>query len=426
MLEPSESLEKLKMLREEGKLHITYLDHLPRTISHALERCLFEAFDGQANEPFFVKEYNGTQKEFTGFEPGATTILDEYERRREELGDTERPVTLLVKDVAKSFPPEAFDVFLGAVQNVVSLVRDPHVQMYSLMEAIVGDYLTKPRFGEEAQKPETPSKEVVLNELGEKAAYVLRWAGTEDVNTTSWKPMGAHLAMMDYHMDVYPEKEHIILDGNFLRLRPEEAVQEVVDRIAHVEFKPEMLTDWKKSRGGFENERDWGKSAMEVDGKTENVWTNNAFKADGFRLPDKTSTPVFEFPKAIQSHILDDALPIHADAMRHPNRIGAKTSEELRELLETKVREDGTRFMDINPTSAYMFTATLPEEAGLEQQQALLRDIRENSPEHTLSFDRIDAIVAEKEKPAKVAQTTERPALVLRRELSEGRDQGLV
>jgi hypothetical protein len=412
-----DSLEKLQKLRADGDLAITYIDHLPRTISHALKRCLFEVFDGQVNEPFFRKDFGGSESAFPGFDASAGIILQEYEYRRTEKearGD-KSTVTLLIKDVTKSLPPSRFQDWLGAVQNVISLIRDPHEQMYSLMEAIVADSLQKPRFGEPPKIKPTPTRNQVLREWGDKAAEALRMVGGEEINTTSWKPMGGHIAVLDRHVAENPEKKHIVLDGNFLRLRPEEALREIVGYIEYVSFKPEMLNNWGKSEGGFPNERDWGRSAVVINGATRNVWTEKAFGGSGFSLPNNQTTPAVEFPAVLRKHILVDALPIYADALCHPRRIGPKTLEEMESLIETPVSRNGERFVDINPTSAYTFIATLgsaPENAGLLDS---LKNIRKQSSAHEEAFDRIDTIMAQLDKPSGNLRLTEEPALVAER-----------
>ena len=100
---PVKLFDQVKSLVSSGDLQITYIDHLPRTISHALKRSLFEIFDGQVDEPFFELHKKGREEDFSGFDRAAQIILAEYARRRAQQ-PVKKPVTILIKDVARSVP----------------------------------------------------------------------------------------------------------------------------------------------------------------------------------------------------------------------------------------------------------------------------------------------------------------------------------
>jgi hypothetical protein len=378
------SYDQVKDLVARGEIEITYIDHLPRTISHALARSLFEVYDGYVNEPFFSSASRGTEEGFTGFDTACSSILKEYARVKAEAPD-KHPVTILIKDVAKSLPGKYWGEWLGLTKNVISLVRDPHLQLYSLMEAIANDNHNP---GENRA-----TREEVLRR-GEAISRALRLFGTSDMNTTSWNPIAAHETVLAQHMAEHPEKEHIVLDGNILLLDPANTLKSVMERIGNPAYSPHMVTDWSKSANGFPNERNWGKSIVEVDGTRRNAWTNNAFSKSGFKPSANRPLPLEQFPPRIRNHLLNDCLPAYLDMLESPQNIAPRTMQQMSEVLRTPVDETGKTFRNACPTSAYAFIATMPDEtlSHLDKitKRAELDAIRSNNPEHATFFAAVD------------------------------------
>ncbi|MFZ4126130.1 MAG: hypothetical protein ACOYJ2_08720 [Rickettsiales bacterium] len=376
--------EQVQSLVDQGEIEITYIDHLPRTISHALARCMFEVYDGYINEPFFSTSNAGTEKGFVGFDDACTKIVNEYARIKTENPD-KKPVTILIKDVAKSMPGKYWGEWLALTTNVISLIRDPHLQIYSLMEAVANDNWHRGQT--------LATQEQVLSE-GDRIARTLRAYGTEKINTTSWNPMGEHQAFLASYMAEHPEKRHIIMDGNMVLMQPEIAVKQMMDTIGNPAFKPEMLADWGKSANGLPNDRDWGRSKINVDGRTQNSWTNNAFSQSGFKPAGNRAVPLSKFPAMMQEHLLEVSLPVYLDMLQHPNSIAPRTMRDMMEMLNMQVNLDGESFMDVSPTSAYCFIATLNDE-DLSHSDVVIKSreldsIKDKHPEHSTFFEAVD------------------------------------
>ena len=287
-----EAYDKLKKLVSDGAISITYIDHLPRTISHALARCLYEIHDVEINEPFFTSKSNGTEQGFVGFEPACELILKEYQRVS-AASPTKKPVTILVKDVAKSLPGRYWDEWLNVAENVITLVRDPHVQLYSLMEAIANDHVSP--------GVERVGRDDVLGR-GQVIARALKINGTEALNTTSWDPIQRHLRGLERHLELHPHKSHVVIDGNLLLLEPQASIEALVSKLRHVNYHADMVSSWPKSRDGFPSDRDWGKSLVTTAHGRRNVWTNKAFGRDGFGAPSADQMGMSEFPIILQVH----------------------------------------------------------------------------------------------------------------------------
>lgn len=120
---------RLKELISQGKLEIVHLISTPRSSSTALERAL-------SNSPDIDFQVNDVWADFDGPER-ETNVYESLLQKVEAALKMKNNVRVVMKDIADYIPPgEAFSRMQELTQHTIVLVRNPLLQMESLMNSM--------------------------------------------------------------------------------------------------------------------------------------------------------------------------------------------------------------------------------------------------------------------------------------------------
>jgi hypothetical protein len=373
------SFRKLKALVDAGKLSIIYIDAPPRTVSSAFQIALTEGVNGHVYEPF---------KRGRNLDAASEHILKALQDIPE---GPDGKKTITVKAMASNIPREEWGQWIGVVDNFVALMRDPHLQIYSLMKRTANDH-----YG--VKWRDTLTHEEVL-EHGDK---ICDYLSQFNYDRTSWGMLSEHLAMLDAYLES-PKgkgKKLVVVETSLLRLFPEATMKQIADELG-LKFNPKMVSGWSKATGeklipGL------------ADDPFQHAWYKDAVGSTSFKKPTDKPLPLDQFPDGFRQHMRNIALPVYMDFLCHPHMVGPKTPKELLTALETKV--DGKHsFADINPITAFAMATRLDLTERTEDEEVIRLAIKESLREkfgdiHGEAFDIMEEVEREKYKPAPIVR----------------------
>jgi len=213
--------EKLEDLVEDNKLRIINVVAVPRSVSTALGRALNEVEDPCIfiNEPF--NRNNGS------LEVAASGILETIRPICEQIDGT---VTVITKNMAAYLSSEVYQELSHIADGVVWSIRNPLVQIGSLVSRLANDIAVET--GADAL-----ANDAVDSRLDEVTQFLLDSELSQNFSRTGWEAISGH-----FHNQIQPERS-VVVDGQQLTMDPIRVLQGVTKAIGLI-YNDRMVNDW--------------------------------------------------------------------------------------------------------------------------------------------------------------------------------------
>lgn len=275
------NFERLQEQISDDRIRLIDIEAVPRSISTALGRALNECSDSSLyiHEPF-----NNTKFDM---EQAAEHVLL---ARNAVSPPTNSRVTIFTKSMARNLTPEMFRRWASLCDGVVWSVRDPLVQIASLLTRIANDIALEPG-------TDSISQDELQPYLQRASDYLEERGSTRPFSRTNWGEIG------DLYRSGYQPKRSVVVDGGNFVNHPSSVLQYACS-ILDLEFDPRMINGWQ---GGFINANK-GRSNMS---DTANAWIGKAASSTGIVVSDRKGLLLDELPPALRKHIADVAIPVY-------------------------------------------------------------------------------------------------------------------
>lgn len=274
---------KLTNMIESGDLSLIHVEAVPRSISTALSRALSESDTPTiyVNEPFNRMKHD--------IEDASARILEAVDQsaRPEDL-----PLTVVSKNMARNISRPIFSELMDISQGIVWSIRDPHVQISSLITRIANDLEFEP--GADKLRQEDLTDE----QIRKASDFLESGPKSTGFSKTSWFDMGEHYSQLN------ADVASVVIDGAMLTTDPETVLQNAARRLGLV-FSSRMISGWQ---GQFINANTGYSTTLTDD---EHAWTREAVVSTGI-LPSSTSTIAIDrMPSSLQDHLRNIAMPVY-------------------------------------------------------------------------------------------------------------------
>lgn len=324
------SLEKLTNFVNQGDLEITQILSPPRTLSTVLSIALTEIADGQVHEPLNDRRRNS-------FNEGCQLIIDRVEELRGE-NRTEGALHLIVKDLAKHVTPEEWQELKRLAHQLVFVVREPSLQIFSLIRRRVTGAIL-------GYNSSNVSDDKVFDNLG----VVSQEAWIDN----SWSNLELFLNDVEV-TEGLPEKTVIVSELS-LRLDPIGTMRRMSEKFGWLPFNEKLAGGWTKAVGSkFYHPPFKGQDPeLDSEGIILSGWINQAVRNTSFLPLNKSRDqpiPINRYPQRTKEYILDQIFPVYVRMLLHPLNISYPSWE----VLVHPVTSEGDTLGDINPIETYV------------------------------------------------------------------------
>lgn len=277
------NFETLQQHVESGSLKIVHVEAVPRSVSTALSRALNEG-DGLSvyvNEPFNRMKHD--------VEAAAGHILD---ATAPLLTRTDEQVTVISKNMARNLSPDIFKKWMEVSDGVIWSIRDPQVQIASLLTRIANDIIIEPGADQLTQQQ--------LGPYIQQASDFLENSGISNgFSKTSWYEIGAH------YRSGHQSERSAVVDGGDFAAEPVRVLGAAC-LVSGLEFSHKMVDGWERS---YMNAND-GYSDKDI---TENGWTNHAASSTGVVAIERQGIDLNDLPVTLRAHMIDVAIPVYQE-----------------------------------------------------------------------------------------------------------------
>ena len=376
--------KELKQLVDDGDLSIVYIDSPPRTVSSALLRSMAQIAPACAYEPFHYPS--------DGYSKGLEVLLETAKKLGVNDRSVSKPVRLVTKEISRYLPDEAWESWMPLVTNFIVTIRDPSLQLHSLVKRAANDFFYE-RYGASGLSDEQ------VWELAGQIGVIFRDGGKivgrkvpGDFERTGWSALHEHLEKLEAHLLKHPKKQLTIVDGFLLRAAPRALMAELLQRL-EIEYNTQTLarvvSHWTK---------DSGSHIKRADAPVYDAYRTKVVASAGYQPPLDPTPRLAEFPESLQLHLKETAFPIFLKFLSLPGRIGPTNPQGLMSLFNKEV--DGIRLVERNPHTAHSLLASLDEESlqphERTEQKEQMENLRLQFPEHSDVFELIDQILEER------------------------------
>lgn len=278
------NLHKLKKQVSDGMLKIVHIEAIPRSVSTALGRALSETEEPSVyiNEPFNRRKYD--------MNAAAGHILEVTEPLTHS---SDKRLIVVTKNMARNLSVDILREWLPICDSVVWSIRDPLVQIASLLTRIANDLAYEPG-----------ADRITQEELGEHMEAVCSFLEdgpvSKNFSKTSWADIG------DHFRSVHHLRRSVVVDGGELTAHPGEVLSMVCEKIG-LKFSPRMVEDW---RGNFINVNT-GYNANLTD--ETHAWTKEAATSTGIMTASRPALKLEELPLSLRNHITKVAIPVYKE-----------------------------------------------------------------------------------------------------------------
>lgn len=159
------------------------------------------------------------------------------------------------------------------------------------------------------------------------------------LNWTGWDNLKAI-----YEQHIPEVANYLVVDSTILRCIPEKVCRQV-SYAFNITYSPHMLDNWEVVKEKIIDnsiiKTSWMKSCYDA-------VTNSS----GVKLPQESPISISLFPYIYQQHILNTAYPSYLALFKNNHAIRPRTHEEIQELLNTTVAEDGKVLKQVDPIFA--------------------------------------------------------------------------
>lgn len=278
-----------------GAIKIVELQAVPRSQSTALGRCLNES---GATSVFINEPFNNMRDGDLNI--AASHVVEAVEP---VLSSAREPVIVFSKNMAQYLSASVFGTWIDACSAVVWCIRDPRVQISSLVTRLANDMLFGPGsdrlkqsdlpLSQPLRSPAWPGVLVTVTELLQNS----RWS--TDFSATGWRAIGAHFADC-------VARPNFVADGSLFSRVPDRFLRYLCSGLG-IEFRDGMIDGWRKP---FLN-------ANTLDSHPDQrldpakAWTNRATASRGIEATARTPLEVSILPAALRDHVCEVALPTY-------------------------------------------------------------------------------------------------------------------
>lgn len=281
------SFETLRQRTGEGALRIIYVEGVPRSISTALSRALNEAEDISiyVHEPF--------NRHMQDIEATAAHLLETIQPFAET-----HPLTVVTKNISRYLTPYTFDKWTELCDSMAWCVRDPLVQMGSLVTRLAND-LTH-GVGSSVQTQE----ELTQVQFDQVTAH-LQNSPHYPFSRTGWQAIDEHFKGRNNQ----PSRQAVIDGGRLLEDPPH--ILQAACNVLGLTFNDRMVDGWQNT---MVDANVYKGARLET-----NAWKHHAATSIGMTAVDRAGLEVANLPEALQRHIVEVALPTYHNMTANNN-----------------------------------------------------------------------------------------------------------
>ncbi len=280
--------DRLKFLVGQGSIRLINIIAIPRSVSTAFSRALNESNSLSIfiNEPF--------NRHNRSLEVAAGNILKVIDKKKL----SNKPLNVIIKNMSTYISKQAFDDLLKMSCCLVWIVRDPLLQIGSLVTRMANDIVVENGSSEitdesSAQYYETVSKQLECSDI------------SINFSRTGWESVGTLFDRMgDY-------KKYIVIDGGKFVQNPKEILTKTCN-VAGLEYKDKMTSGWKNDYVNLNT----GTSRFQT---SENAWTCHAARSKGITTSTRKPLQLDALPVSIRNHLTNVAIPLHAQLTKSKN-----------------------------------------------------------------------------------------------------------
>jgi hypothetical protein len=283
------SFSRLSALVAADSLRIIELQAVPRSLSTALGRCLNEsgATSVLVNEPFNTPPHD--------VDTAAGHILGWVQPA---MSSAHGPVIVVSKNMARFLSASVLRTWTDVCAAVVWCVRDPRLQISSLVTRTANDLL----FGVGADRLNhddlSPSHLAMVTEFLQNSAW------STDFSKTGWRAIGEHFD------DCAGRLPGFVADGSLFSRVPDRFLRYLCAGLG-IEFREQMIHGWTEP-------------FLNVDGidnpvladTAADAWIKHAATSCGVEPARQEALDASVLPAALREHLLEVALPAYEMFMR--------------------------------------------------------------------------------------------------------------
>jgi hypothetical protein len=287
---------QMAALVADGRIKIVELQAVPRSMSTALGRCLNES---GATSVFVNEPFNNMRSD--DVDMAAEHVVRSVEPA---LSWAHEPVVVLSKNMAQYLSAPVLQTWTDACSAVVWCIRDPRVQISSLLTRLANDTLFGPGSDRLEQSdlplshlPRSPAWPGVL-ELVTEFLRSSRWS--TEFSATGWQAIGAHFT------DCVGRRPSFVADGWLLSRVPDRFLRYLCDGL-DLEFRAGMIDRWREP---FLN-------ANQLDSHPDRrldpakAWVNRVATSRGIEAVGREPLEISILPPALRDHVSEVALPTY-------------------------------------------------------------------------------------------------------------------
>lgn len=279
------NFERLKHQVSDGSLRIIHIEAIPRSISTALGRALNEV----GNRTVFVSEpFNRMKHDIEAAAGHILEVTDKISKSKED------PLTVITKNMARNLTLDIFRQWMTICDGVVWSIRDPRIQIASLVTRIANDLAYEP--GADRIKQE----DLTANNIKAVSDFLEDGPVSKNFSKTSWADIGEHFR------SGYQPEQSVVVDGGDLTENPEAVLKEACN-VLNLKYSSSMIEGWQ---GEFINVNT-GYNAKLTD--ETHAWTREAAQSTGVMKASREPIPMDKLTPALRTHIMDVAMPIYKE-----------------------------------------------------------------------------------------------------------------
>ena len=278
------NLDLIKEHTSEGLLRLIHVVGVPRSVSTALGRALneSEATSVFINEPF--------SREISEPDEVARVILETI---APVIATTHQPVIVITKNMASYLSAAAYREMSQLADATVWSVRDPLIQMGSLITRLANDIHIENGADSITQRMLTSQM------LKEVCDLLLDSRRSKNFSKTGWASMGEHWRSAN------TTKRSVVVDGEEFTANPAALLTALCSQI-DLHFSPRMVQGWQRDYTNVINSGNIAET-------TRSAWTSHAALSVGVAAVSRSALDLSQLPIPLRKHIEEVAIPTYRE-----------------------------------------------------------------------------------------------------------------
>lgn len=279
----SNNYDQLTNLISTGEVNLVHVESVPRSVSTALARSLSESDTPSiyVNEPFNRMRHD--------IEDASGRILDAM---NESGRGADKPLTIISKNMARNISQSIFNELVEISTGIVWSVRDPRVQISSLLTRIANDLAYEPGADMLAMD------ELTDEQIKGASDFLENGPKSTNFSKTSWEDIGRHFTSLGKFA------ASIVIDGSALTKDPGLTLR-MAAGILGLEYSNRMIDGWQ---GEFINANTGYNPNLTDD---THAWTKDAVVSTGIKPSSDRMIDIDRMPLSLQAHLTEVAIPTH-------------------------------------------------------------------------------------------------------------------